>query len=71
MFEVGKTVDVVDRDKLLEDSFLEEEALEIIIQNGFKGEVTKVYNDIHFVSFKNDLGLVTQGYRFDEIKEVV
>ena len=70
MFKVGDKVKVVDVEKVKNDDLLEDPALKIIQKNDFMGEVTEIMDDIYLVSFKNELGWVTQGFKADEIQEV-
>lgn len=70
MFNEGDIVKIVDTNKLESDETLEKEALQIIKESNYTGEVTKVENGIHFVGFMNDLGWVTQGFKAEEIQEV-
>lgn len=70
MFNEGDIVKIVDTNKIESDETLEKEALQIIKESNYTGEVTKVENGIHFVGFMNDLGWVTQGFKADEIQEV-
>lgn len=69
-FELGQTVQVKDKLSVRNDDHLEESALDIIVKNNFRGEVTKIDEGINFVGFKNDLGWVTQGYKDNEIERV-
>ena len=68
VFKVGDQVKVVDEGKVRSDIYLEDTALNIIKKSRYKGEVTKIIDDVYFVGFKNDLGWVTQGYTADELK---
>jgi len=68
IFKVGDRVRVVDEGKVRSDIYLEETALDIIKKSRYKGEVTKIVDDVYFVGFKNDLGWVTQGYKANELK---
>lgn len=70
MFNEGDIVKIVDTNKLESDEILEKEALQIIKESNYTGEVTKIENGIYFVGFMNDLGWVTQGFKADEIQEV-
>ena len=69
-FDKGQHVEIVDWESVNNDELLEDRAKDIIGLNQFKGEVTKIENDIYFVGFKNDLGWVTQGFKSNEIKGV-
>lgn len=70
MFNEGDIVKIVDTNKLESDEMLEKEALQIIKESNYTGEVTKIEDGIYFVGFMNDLGWVTQGFKADEIQEV-
>lgn len=70
MFNEGDIVKIVDTNKLESDELLEKEALQIIKESNYTGEVTKIEDGIYFVGFMNDLGWVTQGFKADEIQEV-
>ena len=67
-YSVGDRVSIIDEGKVRSDVYLEESALDIIKKNRYKGEVTKIVDDVYFVGFKNDLGWVTQGYKANELK---
>lgn len=70
MFNEGDIVKIVDTNKIESDETLEKEALQIVKESNYTGEVTKVEDGIHFVGFMNDLGWVTQGFKADKIQEV-
>lgn len=70
MFREGQIVEVLDKERIKNDPFLDAEALGIIETENFKGKITKIEDEIHFVGFKNSKGWVTQGYKFNEIKGV-
>lgn len=70
MFNESDIVKIVDTNKIESDETLEKEALQIVKESNYTGEVTKVEDGIHFVGFMNDLGWVTQGFKADEIQEV-
>lgn len=69
-FVKGQVVEIVDKMAVANDELLEEIALKCIGECGYKGEVTKVVDDIHFVGFKHGGVWVTQGFKADEIKGV-
>lgn len=68
--KVNDEVKIKDINKVKNDPHLEELALKIIAENNYKGAITKVVDDIHFVGFKNDFGWVTQGFKSNEIEVV-
>lgn len=70
MLQVDKKVKIKDIEKVRNDPFLEENALLVIEEENFIGEITKIEDGIHFVGFINDNGWVTQGFKADEIEEV-
>lgn len=70
MFNEGDIVKIVDTNEIKSDKTLEKEALQIVKESNYTGEVTKVEDGIHFVGFMNDLGWVTQGFKADKIQEV-
>lgn len=66
----NEIIEIRNISKLKEDVVLDSPALSIIEANDYQGVITSISGDIFFVSFKNDLGWVTQGFKKNEIKEV-
>lgn len=67
---LGQIVRVKDVKKLENDEQLEDSALNIMKENDYTGEITKIEDGINFVGFRNDTGWVTQGFKDEEIEVV-
>lgn len=63
-------VEIKNKKAVQEDKFLDAEALAVIVENHYRGVVTKESDGIFFVGFKNENGWVTQGYKADEIEVI-
>ena len=66
--ELGQKVRAVDIEKQKNDPHLTESSLRIIAKSDFVGEVTQLQDNLVYVSYKNDLGWVTQVFKPEEVK---
>lgn len=68
--KLGQKVEVINPELVKQDEHLSSLALQIIEENKFIGEITKIEDDLYYVGFRNSLGWVTQFYEASEIKGV-
>lgn len=70
MFKVGDKVKIKDPDVQVQDELLEKEAIDILKELSFIGEVSQVQEGLFYVGFKSGKGLgwVTQVFKEDEIE---
>lgn len=70
MFKAGDKVKIKDPDVQIQDELLEKEAIDILKERNFIGEVSQVQEGLFYVGFKSEKGLgwVTQFFKENEIE---